>query len=746
MLASSMVPAVGALDISSKALRVVGSQTYKDSVQSYAGEVSGSPEQFNGEEIGIAVLDTGVDDDHPTFAGDVFAAGAEVQTPCQPNDGDCMTDTNPSGGDPEGDCINPDDTDGHGTHAASIAMGQGGPGIGPRGIAPGAKLIDVKIASSPGGASLTDIKRGIDWVVRYNQNKAPCPPNPPVSVIALGLGGNEPHTSKAYDTAMQSVRKATDHGILVVTPAGNCGPGRSSTSMDCLGEEGQRDTVTSPGASPEALTVAAVDDKGTVARHGDPVAGYSSRGPNPANHSNDQRWRKPDVVAPGTTIAAACAQTTPSNRPQAGEGMDCNRTGTDVAAAHVAGLAAILFHARASFPNDGEITPSAIKQLITGTATDIAAAGWDRATGYGYVDGYKAVVKAVNRAPQSEFSFSPSEPEEGSAVTFDASLSLDPDGDVIDTYIWEFGDGSDPVTTATATVDHVYPDPGSYTVTLTVVDEHGTPDKEPYRRSVHVVEPPPPDPGDPPKGRLSVTPFSPQVGEEVILSAEGTTDPDDHRIVEYHWDMDARRNSFEAERSTRSPETNWTFLEPGARDVAVRVFDERGLSDTVYLSISVRPAPPDPPVVAFSNPQEGDTVEPGPMLASWTVTNPTNNFTLFLDGVEEAHLVRRQIRLDVPEGEHTLRIQAKGPGGEGQAWVNFTAAPQEGNQSDEEASGGDGGHDHDDHDHNRVQRVGVGGPGEKEPPDQAGTNQTPASSLAALVAGLLAALLVRRET
>lgn len=743
LVLSALAPAASALDVSAKAIRVVGSQTYPDSVQSYAGEVSGSPDEFDGRGVGIAVLDTGVDDDHPAFAGNVFAAGARVQHPCQPNDADCVSDTGPDG-DPEGDCINPDDTDGHGTHVASIALSEGGGEIGPRGIAPGARLIDVKIASSLGGISLNGIARGIDWVVKYNKGDAPCAPNPPVSVISISFGTATPHQDKSYDTAMQAVRNATRNGILVVTAAGNCGPSDGG-QLDCLGENGDKNTITSPGTTPEALTVGAINDHGTVRRSQDNVADYSSRGPNPANTSHDRQWRKPDVVAPGSQIAAACANTGPTGNPQEGEGMDCNLTGTSMAVPHVSGLAAVLLQARASFPSAEETTPSLIKRLITSTAQDIGAEGWDRESGYGYVDGYAAVIKAVNRPPESEFTVSPTEPEVGTSATFDGSLSFDPDDDSIETYRWTFGDGTDPVETSDPTIDHTYQETGTYTAKLTVVDDHGSEDPDPYRVSINVVNPPPEDPGDPPKAHLTITPRSPHVDQAAVFSAVGTSDPDGHSIVEYRWDFDAQEDTFESERSTTTPETNWTFTEPGSRLVAVRVTDAKGLTDTTYLSVHVRPSPPSPPSVNLTNPQENDTVEPGVLLASWEAEGAVNNFTVFLDSVEEAHLVRRQLRLEVPEGDHTLKIIAKGPGGTDTDWVNFTAVEgaslQQTSTCPDDATtdgtddacpdGTDAGHDHDDNAGNATNATT--------------TKETPMPGLVALAASLWAAWVARRR-
>jgi hypothetical protein len=77
--------------------------------------------------------------------------------------------------------------------------------------------------------------------------------------------------------------------------------------------------------------------------------------------------------------------------------------------------------------------------------------------------------ESPGEAPIAAFSYHPQNGEVPLMVHFDASLSQDPDGQ-IDEYNWDFGDG----TTGTGVeVDHEYTQEGDYTVTLTVVDNHG---------------------------------------------------------------------------------------------------------------------------------------------------------------------------------------------------------------------------------------------------------------------------------
>lgn len=81
-------------------------------------------------------------------------------------------------------------------------------------------------------------------------------------------------------------------------------------------------------------------------------------------------------------------------------------------------------------------------------------------------------IDLTNEDPIASFTFSPSSPTEGEAVTFDASSSLDRDG-FISQYRWDWGDGTSPTISSSSSVKHTFETAGSYSVRLTVRDDAG---------------------------------------------------------------------------------------------------------------------------------------------------------------------------------------------------------------------------------------------------------------------------------
>src|SRR5262249_26552608 len=151
----------------------------------------------------------------------------------------------------------------------------------PGAIAPGANLINVRVLGADGTGLTSDAIAGIEWVIanrsKYN-----------IRVINLSLG--HPVTEPAAtDPLCEAVADAVKAGLVVVVAAGNAG--KSDDGHMIL------DGITSPGNSPLALTVGALNTFGTARRSDDAVTTYSSRGP-----TRFDLAVKPDVAAPGNKI------------------------------------------------------------------------------------------------------------------------------------------------------------------------------------------------------------------------------------------------------------------------------------------------------------------------------------------------------------------------------------------------------------------------------------------------------------
>jgi len=86
--------------------------------------------------------------------------------------------------------------------------------------------------------------------------------------------------------------------------------------------------------------------------------------------------------------------------------------------------------------------------------------------------GYFCNIPPINLPPMANFTYSPTFPYVGQAVTFDASGSSDIDGTIV-SYEWDFGDGSTGTDVLTL---YTYESAGTFTVTLTVTDDLGATD------------------------------------------------------------------------------------------------------------------------------------------------------------------------------------------------------------------------------------------------------------------------------
>ncbi|WP_031569412.1 S8 family serine peptidase [Rheinheimera texasensis] len=267
---------------------------------------------IKGKNIRVAVLDTGVDYTHESLGG-CFGAGCKVA----------------GGYDFVAKDDDPMDVHGHGTHVASIIAGQSATITG---VAPEASIIAYKVLADNGFGSTFDIIAALE--------KAVDPDGDPqtrdgAQIINMSLGND---SRDANDPLVVAVNNAAKAGALVVVAAGNSGP-----NLESLG---------SPGIAAEALTVANTSKT-------DAVSFDSSRGPGVAG-----ALFKPEMAAPGSSIYAAI----PGNKYE-------YKSGTSMAAPHVAGAAALLLQA------EPQLTAFQLKQRLVQNTDPLKESFWDHGTG-----------------------------------------------------------------------------------------------------------------------------------------------------------------------------------------------------------------------------------------------------------------------------------------------------------------------------------------------------------------------------
>lgn len=211
----------------------------------------GQERTITGHGVRIAVLDTGIDYNHPALGGCVGASCKVISGRNTIDGNDDVSDIN-----------------GHGTHVAAIAAGKADSG---NGVAPDAQLIAVKVLNDEGYGFDSGILAGIEYAIDPDGNPAT---DDGADVINMSLGG----PGDAQSPLSQAVEVAVQAGVTVVVAAGN--------SYNYL-------TIGSPGAAPSVITVANTE-------RNDQVNFSSSRGP--LEHAD---YLKPEIAAPGTDIEAA---------------------------------------------------------------------------------------------------------------------------------------------------------------------------------------------------------------------------------------------------------------------------------------------------------------------------------------------------------------------------------------------------------------------------------------------------------
>ena len=305
---------------------------------------------LNGTGVGIAVLDSGIDNAHNLIkasTGRPSVVYSKTYTSVPVNK----------------------DYYGHGSHVASLLAGSNAFKSGYyTGVAYESKIINLGVLDAAGTGLSSNVIAAIDWCIT---NKATYN----IRVINMSLGAPAKDSYKT-DPLCLAARRAYNAGIVVVVAAGNRGKG-------LLGQK-VYGGIDSPGIEPSVITVGATNSFGTDTRADDSIATYSSRGPTRGYYKDTYGVKhydnliKPDLVAPGNKLIGAVSPSSVGKllslvtlNPLLKVGSSATNdqcmymSGTSMSAPLVAGAAAMMLEAN---PN---LTPGLVKAILMYTAQPI---------------------------------------------------------------------------------------------------------------------------------------------------------------------------------------------------------------------------------------------------------------------------------------------------------------------------------------------------------------------------------------
>jgi subtilisin family serine protease len=282
--------------------------------------------------------------EHPDVSEDVLAQHCFTQGACLPSESN-------EGGHAQ-------DQHGHGTRIAGIITGEGV--TSPRGIAPDAEIVAVRVMDQMGMGWASDVVAGIDWIVAnqalYN-----------VKIINLSLGGG------LYQGTCDTADANTILYADALTAAHNAG----IVIFAASGNQGQREAMIAPACISHAISVGCTYDANLGGRNWGVCTDISTNVDQIACFSNSDATL--DLLAPG-----AWTETTALGGGKSGD------AGTSTATAHVSAVAALMLQANPT------LTPDQIKQILKETGVVITDARNGRITSR--IDALAAVRRAAPNA------------------------------------------------------------------------------------------------------------------------------------------------------------------------------------------------------------------------------------------------------------------------------------------------------------------------------------------------------------
>lgn len=282
------------------------------------------------EEVVIAIVNTGVDLDHPELGAKIWTNPGEIPGNGFDDDGNGYIDDARGWDFVNGD-DDPDDDYGFGTFVATVAAAEANNSFGIAGISWGARIMAVKVLNAEGRGYSDDLVEGIVYAADKE-----------AKIIDLSLSTCD------YSEALQdAVTYAYSKGCLLVAAAGDCGGG---VCCDVI------NPVMYPAACEHVLAVAGItrnDERLLVSGYGPYI----------------------DIAAPGEDIPGYW-----------GTSYSDALDSTMVASPHVSGLAALIWSVSPT------LTPDEVENIIGGTAVDLGDPGRDDYFGHGCIDANAAVT------------------------------------------------------------------------------------------------------------------------------------------------------------------------------------------------------------------------------------------------------------------------------------------------------------------------------------------------------------------
>jgi subtilisin family serine protease len=266
--------------------------------------------------VDVAVIDTGIDQSQK----DLNVVG---RTDCTVKAETCVENSGT-------------DENSHGTHVAGT-IGALDNGFGVVGMASGARLWSVKVLDAGGHGTFSQLIAGVEWVTAHASE---------IEVANMSIGGNS--TSSAV---IGAITKSIEKGVVYAVAAGN----------------GNTEVSTSPANTKPAITVSAIADYDGKAG-GKSTYTCKNYGPDDQRASFSNYGSLVDITAPGTCIL--------STRPEGNYGL---KSGTSMAAPHVAGAAALLA---------AKSNPNSLKDVeaITATLRETGNLNWIDTSGDGITE------------------------------------------------------------------------------------------------------------------------------------------------------------------------------------------------------------------------------------------------------------------------------------------------------------------------------------------------------------------------